>query len=184
MKGIVFNVLEHCVTDQHGVDAWDELLEAAKLEGAYTSLGDYPDEDLWALVEAASKKLGVPPLEVQRWFGRSAMGPFSKRYPEMVSPHQDSVSFLLTLNDVIHPEVRKQYPGADVPVFQFETPGPGRISMRYTSARKMCAFAEGLLEAVACLFDEEVTIEQPTCMLRSDDACLIVSTFTKMGGHE
>jgi len=42
MKGIVFNLLEEVVTTHHGSDTWDLLLDTARLDGAYTSLGSYP----------------------------------------------------------------------------------------------------------------------------------------------
>ncbi|MBN3851729.1 heme NO-binding protein, partial [Paraburkholderia sp. Ac-20342] len=37
MKGIVFNLLEELVRREHGEDAWDDLLDAAHVQGAYTS---------------------------------------------------------------------------------------------------------------------------------------------------
>ena len=45
MKGIVFNLLEQLVARDYGEDTWDALLDASGLEGAYTSLGSYPDGD-------------------------------------------------------------------------------------------------------------------------------------------
>ena len=44
---------------------------------------------------------------------------FAVRYPQFFEPHDCTRSFVLTLNDIIHPEVRKLYPGADVPEFDF-----------------------------------------------------------------
>ena len=32
---------------------------------------------------------------------------FAKRYPEFFEPHETTLEFLLTLNEMIHPEVRK-----------------------------------------------------------------------------
>ncbi|GBQ51026.1 heme NO-binding domain-containing protein [Komagataeibacter sucrofermentans] len=52
MKGIVFNILEEVVEKNHGAEAWDTLLEAANVSGAYTSLGSYPDAEMQALVVA------------------------------------------------------------------------------------------------------------------------------------
>jgi hypothetical protein len=46
VKGIVFNLLEQVVSRDYGEDMWDDLLSAAGLVGAYTSLGSYPDEHL------------------------------------------------------------------------------------------------------------------------------------------
>ena len=54
MKGVVFNLLEAVVEEEHGEAAWDGLLDATGLDGSYTSLGNYPDADLVGLVGAAS----------------------------------------------------------------------------------------------------------------------------------
>ncbi|MBI4241193.1 MAG: heme NO-binding domain-containing protein, partial [Candidatus Rokubacteria bacterium] len=87
--------------------------------------------------------------------------------------------FLLTLNDIIHPEVRKLYPGAGVPVFDFDASAPDTLAMGYTSARRFCAFAEGLIEGAAAHYGEEVAIEQPTCMNRGDKTCTLMIRFKK-----
>ena len=55
MKGIIFNLLEDVVIHDHGQDTWDELLNATSLDGAYTSLGSYPDAHIQALVGAAAR---------------------------------------------------------------------------------------------------------------------------------
>ena len=41
MKGIVFNLLEEIVRETYGEDTWDDLLDSADLDGAYTSLRIY-----------------------------------------------------------------------------------------------------------------------------------------------
>jgi hypothetical protein len=173
VKGIVFTLLEDAVAAEHGEDAWDDLLDGAGLVGAYTSLGDYPDADLYKLVERASATLGLTSQEVIRWFGRSALPRLAVSYPGFFE-HPNTRSFLYTLNDIIHPEVRKLYPGADVPWFDFSERPNGDLVMGYDSHRRLCAFAEGLIEGAAAHFDEPVAITQPTCMLRSDPACEIV----------
>jgi hypothetical protein len=55
VKGIIFNLVEEVVSQAHGDDAWDAVLDAAHLDGSYTSLGSYPDSDLEQLTEAAAK---------------------------------------------------------------------------------------------------------------------------------
>src|SRR5690349_8670133 len=104
MKGIVFNLLEEVVTREHGAATWDALLDAADLDGAYTSLGSYPDDEAHKLVMAASGALGIPPNEVLRWFGREAMPILADRYPGFFKPHKTTRPFLLSLNSIIHPE--------------------------------------------------------------------------------
>jgi hypothetical protein len=179
MKGIVFNLLEEIVSRDYGEDVWDALLEAAGLEGAYTSLGSYSDDDLMRLVGAGSSALNTPPDEIVRWFGRSALPLFADRYPQFFEPHASTRSFILTLNQVIHPEVRKLYPGADVPVFDFDTSSDEVLAMGYSSPRKMCAFAEGLIEGAASHYGEEAQIKQPKCMVRGDKKCVLEISFSR-----
>ena len=178
MKGVVFNVLEQLVARDFGEDTWDALLDASGLDGVYTSLGSYPDEDLALLVSAASAALVMPPDEVVVWFGRNALPLFADRYPQLFAPHDSTRSFVLTLNDIIHPEVRKLYPGADVPEFDFDV-REGVVVMGYRSARKLCSFAEGLLLGAADHYGERLTIEQPVCMKRGDDQCVLEIAFAR-----
>jgi hypothetical protein len=177
MKGVVFNLLERLVARDFGEDTWDALLEASGLDGVYTSLGSYPDEDLTKLVHAASEALAMPSDDVVQWFGRNALPLFAERYPQLFEPHDSTRSFVLTLNDIIHPEVRKLYPGADVPEFDFDMRA-GVLVMGYRSTRRLCSFAEGLLLGAADHYRERLTIEQPSCMKRGDDHCLLELAFS------
>ena len=178
MKGIIFNLLETIVVREHGEETWDTLLDDTGLDGAYTSLGSYDDGELLALVGAASKRLGEPPDAVVRWYGRNALPLLAERYPQLFEPHTEARSFVLTLNEIIHPEVRKLYPGAITPEFDFDSSDPERLVMTYRSPRKLCALAEGLLEGSADFYEQTVEIDQPECMNRGDERCRLVIGFS------
>jgi hypothetical protein len=109
---------------------------------------------------------------VVRWFGRNTIPFLAERYPQFFAPHTTLRPFLLTLNEIIHPEVRKIYPGADVPVFDFETSSEDVLIMTYTSRRKLCALAVGLIEGTAAHYGETVALDHPKCMLLGDASCL------------
>ena len=119
----------------------------------------------------------MPADSVVVWFGRNAVPLFAGRYPQLFTPHDTTRSFVLTLNDIIHPEVRKLYPGADVPEFDFDVRGE-LLVMGYHSPRKLCSFAEGLLRGAADHYGERLTIEQPLCMKRGDEHCVLEIAFT------
>ena len=178
MKGIIFNLVEEVVGDRYGEDVWDELLAAAGLDGAYTSLGSYPDDELFRLVAAAADKLGVPPDAVVRMLGSAAIPLLAERYPAFFAGHTSTKSFLLTLNDIIHPEVRKLYPGAEVPNFGFEESSDDTLVLRYHSPRKLCALAEGFILGASAHFGEQAEIDQPECMHRGQHDCLLHCSFT------
>jgi len=172
MKGVVFNLLEEVVGRTHGADTWDALLDAAGLAGTYTSLGSYPDEELGRLVLAASNALARSPAEVLRWFGQEAMPVLAERYPPFFRAHSSTRPFILSVNDIIHPEVRKVYPGADVPIFDFRDDTDGALLMGYQSSRKLCALAQGFVEGAAAHYGETLNFEHLNCMHKGDPKCV------------
>lgn len=173
MKGIVFNLLEEVVCEHYGDAAWDDLLDAAQVGGAYTSLGSYPDVDMERLLQAASKTVGASPADVLRWFGREAMPRLARRFPPFFAAHKSARPFILSLNSIIHPEVHKLYPGASCPHFKFDDAPDGALLIGYRSPRKLCALAHGFMEGAAAHFNETAQIEHLECMHHGDDKCVM-----------
>jgi len=176
MKGIIFQLLEDVVVDAYGEPTWDELLDAAGLDGVYTSLGSYDDAEITALVSAAAAKLSLPEGEVLRWFGQRAIPGMAKRWPEFFTAHQTTVPFLLSLNDVIHPEVRKLYAGAYCPHFAFTLPPDGSLMIGYRSPRKLCDLAHGFIFGAGDHYGEALAVQHRECMHDGADSCLIAVT--------
>lgn len=177
MKGIVFNLLEEVVILHHGADTWDQILDQADVRGVYTSLGSYPDEDMHQLVSAAANLLDIPSNDVILWFGRNAMPLLAERYPHFFAAHDSTRPFLVDLNSIIHPEVRKVYSGAIVPVFDFHDADDGALLMGYHSERKLCALAQGFSEGAADHYGEVLVFKHLTCMHHGDDKCLFHISF-------
>jgi hypothetical protein len=79
--------------------------------------------------------------------------------------------------------VRKLYPGADVPIFEFETPAGAAahdtLFIHYRSKRKLCQLAEGFIAGAADHFKEQVLVAQPSCMLEGAASCQLVCRFEK-----
>ncbi|WP_066555087.1 heme NO-binding domain-containing protein [Croceicoccus bisphenolivorans] len=179
MKGIVFNLLEEVVTADLGADAWFELVEASAVSGVYTSVGSYPDEDLYKLVEVASQGLGLSPDEILRDFGRKAMPLLAARYGALFSGHEHSRSFILSVNDIIHPEVRKLYSGAACPHFHFQQGANGRLMVGYRSPRNLCQLAHGFVHGAADHFGNEVEITHDLCMKDGDPICRMALEWSR-----
>ena len=106
MKGVIFNLLERVVTDEYGVDAWDDLIDDAEVTGAYSSLGNYDDSEIEALVAAAAAKTGQTRAQVLHWFGMRAMPLLREPYPSLFDPHGSSQDFVLSVVEMIDPDVR------------------------------------------------------------------------------
>jgi hypothetical protein len=177
VQGIIFNLLEDVLSRQYGEDFWDSLLQSAGVEGAYTSLGSYPDAEITALVGAAGKRLNAPPSEVLRRFGAAAIPLLQKRFPAFFSMNEGTRSFVLSLNGIIHPEVHKLHPGARCPVFHFEGATDGPLFVGYDSPRRMCHLAHGFIEGTAAFYKEQVTVSHERCMNHGDPDCLLRVDF-------
>ena len=176
MKGIIFNLLEDVVVDNYSDRTWYEWLDAAGLDGVYTSLGNYDDSEITALVSAAATALSTTDGEVLRWFGQRAIPGMAKRWPEFFAPHRNSLPFLISLNDVIHPEVRKLYSGAFCPHFDFAAPAENKLTIGYRSPRKLCDLAHGFIIGAGEHYGETLSVKHSECMHDGSDRCLITVT--------
>ncbi|WP_420383217.1 heme NO-binding domain-containing protein [Novosphingobium sp.] len=174
MKGIIFNLLEEVVTSAHGAIAWADLVDAADVGGAYTSLGSYPDAELLALVDTGAAALGLTAAQVLRWFGRSAMPLLSVRFAHLFAPHANARAFVSSVNAIIHPEVRVLYTGAACPHFHFTDRADGTVMIGYQSPRRLSPLVEGFVEGASDHFGEIVMIEHVACMHSGAPLCRIV----------
>ncbi|TDL10232.1 heme NO-binding protein [Mycolicibacterium obuense] len=172
MKGVLFNVVEEVVSHEWGEQMWDNLLLDCNLDGAYTALGNYPDAELVALGRAAAQRLGCSLDDVLRLLGQLAFEPLLARYRSLEEPPESMRAFLPTVNELIHPEVLKLYPGASVPRFALRDDGD-HLELDYVSIRNMCVLAEGLVLGLAGHYGEHVTVDQSRCKQRGDDRCTI-----------
>jgi len=184
MKGIIFNLFEAIVIEEFGHDAWEGVLDTANSDGAYTAVGSYDDAEFLRLASVAAEQLDRPIDDLVRSFGRKCLPILAARYPAFFTPHVSTKPFLLTLNEVIHPEVRKLFPGAYAPSFKFDDSVPDQITLTYQSHRNLCSFAEGLIEGAADHYGDSVSISQPECAKRGDENCVLVANFNPhSNGH-
>ena len=51
------------------------------------------------------------------------------------------------------------------------------LVIRYWSARKLCALAEGFILGAATHYGEKATVQQPVCMHGGSDYCLLACSF-------
>lgn len=178
MKGIVFNIFSDLVTESFGWETWDQLIERTQpgSEAIYTSGDVYPDEELMAYVTELSKITRASQPELVRAFGKYMMHKFKSIHPEFLEG-QDAKSFLASVHDVIHVEVKKLHPDSLLPTFEYEDPAADELVMIYSSERKLCALAEGLIDGVAEVFGQEITIQHPQCMHEGGESCRLELRF-------
>lgn len=160
MKGIVFTEFLEMVEDRFSPELADDIVEAAKLphRGAFTAVGTYPHAEMGRLVTELSKRTDMKVPDLLRTYGRHLFGRFREGYGEFFEGVDDSFGFLSRIDDVVHVEVRKLYPDAELPEFEALNVSPGHLRMIYRSPRCLGDFAEGLMEGCFAHYGENVTI--------------------------
>jgi|TARA_B110000459_G_scaffold195832_1_gene236997 hypothetical protein len=158
MKGVIFTTVEEIVVDLFDAHTWDDLLESAGLDGAYTALGNYGEDELVSIVTEVAAATNQGMDDVWRLVGRLALPKLASRIPTSMVDGHDARTFLLSVNEIIHPEVRMIYPDAIPPVFTF-TEGPDEeLLVVYRSTRRLDALAEGLMVGCGDLFKQPVEV--------------------------
>lgn len=177
MKGVIFNVLEEMVIDQCGMQAWNEILDQLVMDGIYTAGESYPDSELFRLVQAISDKTGIATETLVGAFGEFLFDRLQQRYPMFVESEPDLRSFLMSVDGVIHIEVKKLFDNPNLPSFSYLEISDKELLMRYSSPRKLCLLAEGLIRGAAKHYQESITIKHPVCMHNGAEHCDLIIGF-------
>lgn len=172
-------MLSEMVEERFGVDMWDDLIDETNpaSDGIYVASDLYPDEELLAYVGAISKKMETPANMLVHAFGEYMLGRFAKIHPEFFADH-DIKSFLKSVHDVIHVEVKMLHPDALLPKFDDIDSETDALTMLYRSPRGLCALAEGLIAGASLHFASPVTIAHPVCIHQDADHCRLELRFT------
>ena len=83
----------------------------------------------------------------------------SEAYPSLFENHASSRDFVISVNSMIHPEVRKLYPDASCPFFNVKETTGGDVKMEYRSSRDMAELAHGFIDGAAEFFGDKVEVE-------------------------
>ena len=185
MKGIVFNLLESFVCEGWGDEKYEEILSLCPLQTKepFVGPGTYPDSDLMAIALKAADTLGVPLPDALRAFGAYSFPRLVRKFPQFVAGHDHPMAFLLSVEDVIHVEIRKLFPKAVTPSFGYRQVDDDHLVIEYRSERKLCQFMEGLIEGVSSYYNTEINYQQGRCLHRGDDCCEFTLAFPAAAGR-
>lgn len=171
MKGVVFTEFMEMVESRMGLDMLDRIITEAALpnNGAYTSVGTYDHAELVRLVTALSNATGLSTPQLTFIFGEQLFQRFSVGYPALFGDVHNAFDFLSRIDGVIHVEVRKLYPDAELPKLKCERPSVNELSILYSSPRGFGDLAAGLIAGCIKHFDEPISVTRTD--LEKLDAC-------------
>lgn len=179
MKGVIFNALQEFVEQGYGYAAWDNALTACQTQtdGIFIATKSYDDSEILALVAYFSKQLAVPVPDLLRVFGEFLFDHLYQRAPELIKRAQTLREFLISVDEIIHAEVRKLYQDPNLPDFSYDEHDEQSLTMIYHSPRKLCFLSEGLILGAAKQYQQTVRVTQPICMHDGEDCCHLVVEF-------
>jgi hypothetical protein len=162
MKGMVFTEFLDMVEQTWSPDLADRLIDHADSAtgGAYTAVGTYDHRELVRMVQALAVESEVPVPELLRRFGHHLAKTFSGRFPAFFEAQPTLFDFLSSIDAVIHVEVLKLYPDAELPSFRVDHRADDVMTLTYRSTRHMAPLAVGLIEGAAVHYGRQVNIEQ------------------------
>ena len=176
MHGIIFNELRKFVNASVGDKGWETLLASANLEGSvYLASRSYPDEQVTALVGAASSITGTPAIELLEAFGQFIAPDLLAMFRSLIRSEWRTLDVLEKTEETIHKVVRIQYADAAPPYLRATRTAPDTVTILYNSPRRLCAVAKGIARGVAAHYRETIRLDEPTCMLLGASECKIVA---------
>ena len=149
----------HC-EGRYGLDMLDDIIEDADLpnNGAYTSVGTYPFQEMVALIAALVRRSGQSMPSILEDFGQACFA----KWVTYVPAHFENKSLFDILEgvDQFHEtEVRKLYPDAELPSFKVERRNEQMLVLRYFSCKPLADLAAGVIKGAADHLGETVAVK-------------------------
>lgn len=167
MKGDLFRGFYDFVIENYSEEELDNLLNSCALEsdGAYTTIGYYPHEEMITLITQFSINQGIEKEYILKAFGRHMFTILAKSSLAFIDQQKDCFEFLSKVENEIHKGVKKIHTKANPPVLNPIEYGDGYLELEYSSHRNMELLALGLIQGAASYFNDEVEIS----FVRSDE---------------
>lgn len=134
----------------------------------------YPDADAVAMLQEIAADAGRPIGEIVTEFGEFLAPHLLKVATPHVEPGWKTLDLVEHTEALIHTMIRTNSPGAAPPVLETFRAQPDELHLVYSSKRRLCSLATGLIRGLARHFDEQILIEEPSCMHRGDPFCSFV----------
>lgn len=148
MKGIVFTEFLEMVERVFGFEVLDEIINESNLAsgGIYTSVGTYDFIEMQSLIVKLSEKTKLSVDELLYAYGKTFFAVLEKNHKNIFNLYSGPLEMLASIENHIHVEVRKLYPGAELPTFRIIHQDDHSLEMMYYSDRSMYMFAKALME--------------------------------------
>jgi hypothetical protein len=163
MYGMLLVELKSYVESQLGPTAWEALMEQTGGPRFYLPLGAYPDDEFHRLLEALAKALRNSTEATLEDFGAYLAPRLIHTYAVAIPPDWTALDLIAATPDHIYPVVRKKA-GAQPPAFTVTRLDDHQLEVHYTSDRRLCWLAKGILRGIGAHYNQRLLINETACM--------------------
>ena len=177
MHGLILTEWQRYVQTNVGPQAWAAACRRAQVTTtSYVASGEYPENDLAALVLAGAELLNVPIQSLLEDFGVFLVPGLM----EVCQPHLPREWRCLELLE--HPDrsrmLAERLTGRSLvpPVVRTERLSDREVRLVYGSERRMCALTRGIIRGMFSHYGEVGTVRETACMHKGAPQCVIYAT--------
>ncbi|MEK7434705.1 MAG: heme NO-binding domain-containing protein [Cyanobacteriota bacterium] len=175
MHGMIFNELKNYADLKYGNSAWGDLIKESGLNTRfYLPIKDYPDEEIVNIIVTASKLLGKTVDFLLEDFGEFVSHKFIGNYKQLIKPEWNVLDFIQNVEEEVHVIMRKLVRGSRPPVLKYKRVNNKELIVYYSSERKLCVLAKGVIRGAGNHYKEKLVILEKNCMHKGADCCEIV----------
>ncbi len=149
----------------------------------YLPSGVYDDAEAVGLLQSMADGVGMPLPGMLGRFGDFIAPHLVKVAGSLVDPSWRTLDLIEHTESLIHAMVRAAKPGAEPPVLETVRVAPDELHLVYSSRRRLCALATGLMHGMAKHFGETLAIDETSCMLHGDPFCAFTVRRTGSDTH-
>jgi hypothetical protein len=159
MKGIILSEFIEFIELSLGEDRAQAIIEESRVKsgGAYSRVGQYDYQELLQLLSQAVVETSVEAGVLLQQVSDHLFMVFKRDYQVFFEGVESAAEMLTQIDDHIHVEVKKLYPDAELPKFDY-TRNDDILTLNYTSPRPLAAVANSLLNACLKYFGDGETL--------------------------
>ena len=159
MKGIILSEFVEFLEESLGPDQAQTIIEKSGVQsqGAYSRVGQYDYQELIQLLTQAVTETNMEAGELVQPFADHLFTVFHRDYNVFFEGAESAAHMLTQIDDHIHVEVKKLYPDAELPKFEYSQEGD-KLVLNYQSPRPLAAVAQALVGACLKFFGDKESL--------------------------
>ena len=182
MQGLLYHYFQSFVEETAGAGSWHRIRERAAIrDRSFVPWRPYPDEYAPALISALLAEPKLRPHGRRGLlfrYGRHVGACFRRDFTHYFDRFASAREMLLGIEPVIHGELRRREPSSAPPRLKVMPLPGGRLRLVYTSQRRLCDVARGLVDYIGEVFGDRAIVHESACMESGANACDMVIAFS------